>query len=192
MNNKQKIIRGSVSIILGVVMLISFIVLGNKDWSSTQVKDNVKFKEEYPSITEDNLFKYKNIKEATEILKKGNGIIYIGFPECPSCETYAKYINDVATEMELEEIYYFNIYVNRKNNTAEYKSFISLLGDKVSFNDEGEKTITVPALIVVKEGNVLYYHDGRLLNGSASEMNWSLEEINEFKNTLRNEFNSLK
>ena len=144
----------AVIIVLGFLGLISFYYL-----NLTKVTDASKFKEEYSRVSEDNVFVYRTDKEIIEILKHGTGIVYLGFPECPWCQAYVSYLDEVAKETKIEKIYYLNILEIRKNNTREYQEIVSLLDNYLSYDEEGKKRIYVPAVVAVKEGEIIGFDD---------------------------------
>ena len=144
----------AVIIVLGFLGLISFYYL-----NLTKVTDASKFKEEYSNVSEDNVFVYRTDKEIVDILKHGTGIVYLGFPECPWCQAYVSYLDEVAKETKIEKIYYLNILEIRKNNTREYQEIVSLLDNYLSYDEEGKKRIYVPAVVAVKEGEIIGFDD---------------------------------
>lgn len=144
----------AVIIVLGFLGLISFYYL-----NLTKVTDASKFKEEYSRVSEDNVFVYRTDKEIIDILKHGTGIVYLGFPECPWCQAYVSYLDEVAKETKIEKIYYLNILEIRKNNTKEYQEIVSLLDNYLSYDEEGKKRIYVPAIVAVKEGEIIGFDD---------------------------------
>ena len=68
-------------------------------------------------------------------------------------------LNQVAIENNLSKIYYFNIYEDRKNNSTKYKEIVDLLQDYLQYDDEGNKRIYVPAIIAVKNGEIVGFDD---------------------------------
>ena len=82
--------------------------------------DSKKFKEEYPQVSEFNMFTYKSADDIIKILEHGTAIVYLGFPECPWCQAYVPMLNEVADSEGLEKIYYYNILNDRKDNTDNY------------------------------------------------------------------------
>ena len=144
----------AVIIVLGFLGLISFYYL-----NLTKVTDASKFKEEYSNVSEDNVFVYRTDKEIVDILKHGTGIVYLGFPECPWCQAYVSYLDEITKETKIEKIYYLNILEIRKNNTKEYQEIVSLLDNYLSYDEEGKKRIYVPAVVAVKEGEIIGFDD---------------------------------
>lgn len=141
------------SILVVILTAISMILMGSKvDLKET---DAEKFSKEYPGVDSDNLFVYRDINEVINILEKGTGIVYIGFPECPWCQSYVVYLNDVAKDMGIEKIYYLNIMEDRKNNTKEYQKLVSILSDHLDNDEEGNKRVFVPDVTFVVKGEIV-------------------------------------
>ena len=83
--------------------------------NDNKLTDSEKFAKEYNLKDEDgkaldNVFVYRTPEQIINILEKGTGIVYLGFPECPWCTAYVPYLNEIAKEKEVEKIYYLNIY----------------------------------------------------------------------------------
>lgn len=117
--------------------------------------DSVKFSKEYTNVSEDNPFVYKTDKEIIEILKHGTGVIYLGFPECPWCQGYVSYIDEIAKKTNVSKVYYLNIRDIRNNNTEEYQEIVNILSDYLEYDDEGKKRVYVPLVIAVKDGEII-------------------------------------
>lgn len=159
-NKKLVLIIVSILIIIGVLLLVIFKVYNNRKVKT----DSEKFATEYKLETKsgeiiDNVFTYRSIKDIIKILKKGTGIVYLGFPECPWCLEYVKYLNEVSKKEKLDKIYYYNILDERKNNTKEYQEIVSILKDYLQYDDEGNKRVYVPAVIAVKDGEIVGFDD---------------------------------
>ena len=177
----------AVIIVLGFLGLISFYYL-----NLTKVTDASKFKEEYSNVSEDNVFVYRTDKEVIDILKHGTGIVYLGFPECPWCQAYVSYLDEVAKETKIEKIYYLNILEIRKNNTREYQEIVSLLDNYLSYDEEGKKRIYVPAIVAVKEGEIIGFDDETSHDTKGYETPeeyWKNEDLAGLKKKLKEMFN---
>lgn len=181
---KKLIIIVSAIIIIGGGILLYF-VINNKN--SENNSDNVKFAKEYTEVGEDNVFVYKDIDEIINILKYGTGVVYLGFPECPWCQAYVKYLNDAAKEANIEKIYYFNILEDRKNNTEKYQEIVSILGDNLQRDDEGNLKVFVPNVSFVVNGKIIGNDYETSLDTKGFEKPsdyWTEEEVSELENTL--------
>lgn len=154
--------------------------------------DSVKFKNEYESlngkydentknnyldvkIDEDNQIKYASIEEIENILEKGTGIIYFGFPECPWCRNAVPVLLEAAKDMDIDVIYYYNAYSIRdkktlidgeiiieEEGTEDYKKLVELMYDFLpvysGLEDESIKRLYFPTVVFVKEGKIIGLH----------------------------------
>lgn len=181
MNKKLK--YGLILIIIVLLGIGLYMILNKKE------ADSVKFSKEYTSVSKDNVFTYRDINEIIKIMEKGTGVVYLGFPECPWCNAYVKYLNDVAKEVGIDKIYYYNILVDRLNNTVEYQKIVELLDGNLQNDPEGNPRIYVP--------NVSFHIDGKIIGNDYETSKdthdltnpdeyWTEEEVKDLKNTLTN------
>lgn len=155
MDNKKSIIF---LILIVIIVIITLILVINKK-EVNKVSDGEKFAESYTELTSDNVFVYRNSEEIINILSHGTGAVLLGFPSCPWCQRYVVYLNEVAKELDIDKIYYYDIYEDRKNNTDTYKKIVEILGDNVRYDNEGNKRIYVPYLVGVNEGKIVGFND---------------------------------
>lgn len=174
-----------ITIIIAVLILIGgtifFITKNNEE------KDNIKFSKEYTEVGEDNVFVYRTAEEVIKLMKHGTGVVYLGFPECPWCQAYVKYLNEVAKEVGIDKIYYYNILEDRSNNTKEYQEIVSLLEGNLEYDNEGNSRIYVP--------NVSFHVGGEIIGNDLEtaydtkgfekpEEYWTEDEIKDLKDKL--------
>lgn len=177
----KKIVLIIISIIIVVVGLI--FVLNKKE----VISDKEKFSTEYTLLGLDNVFVYRTSSEIIDILEHGTGVILFGFPECPWCQRYVVYLNEVAKELDYEKIYYYNILEDRKNNTDTYKKIVEILEDVLQYDEEGKKRIFVPLVIGVNEGKVVGHDDETSVINYDIEPSeyWSNDKVSALKDRLR-------
>lgn len=188
---KNIIVPISILVLLIIAGLTYFFLLNKEEVTP----DNVKFAKEYTKISEDNLFKYKTLEEVNKILTKGTGVVYLGFPECPWCQEYVKYIDEVSKSVGLDKVYYSNILDDRKNDTEEYKETVKILSDYLSNDDEGNKRVYVPSVIVVSSGKIVMFDDetARDTKGYDSPKEyWQSENLTALKTKLTDSFEKVK
>ena len=120
MKNKKIIIIISAIVLALLIALVIFLKVNP---SSTVETDREKLAKEYGWVDEknkktDNVFVYRTPEEIIKILKNGTGIVYLGFPECPWCCAYVKYLNEVAKDEGIEKIYNrsFNALTDEEKN----------------------------------------------------------------------------
>ena len=182
--------------LLVVIAVVSSIVIYNKygknNTNNEYTEDEIRFKEEYEalndkedsrgrkylevSIDEDNGIVYASFDELYELLTKGTGVVYFGYPECPWCRTAVPMLIQAASNTGLEEIYYFNAkdirdvksldedgnIVTEKEGTDEYYKLLEVLGDHFwayeGLNDESIKRLYFPTVVFILEGEVVGIH----------------------------------
>ena len=149
--------------------------------------DSEKFKEEYSEVRSNNVFVYKDIDEVIKLMENGTGVVYLGFPECPWCQAYVKYLDEVASEVGIESIYYYNILEDRKDNTEGYQRLVEILGDYLQYDMDGNKRIYVPNVSFHISGEIIGVDFETSLDthdlSDPSEY-WTEEEVKDLKNTL--------
>lgn len=188
---KNIIVLLSILVVLVITVAVYFFLIKKEEVTP----DNVKFAKEYTKISEDNLFKYKTLEEVNKILTKGTGVVYLGFPECPWCQEYVKYIDEVSKSVGLDKVYYSNILDDRKNDTEEYKETVKILSDYLSNDDEGNKRVYVPSVIVVSSGKIVMFDDetARDTKGYDSPKEyWQSENLTALKTKLTDSFEKVK
>lgn len=144
-------------VLIAVFVVLCTIFIYNS--CSKKESDAVKFSKEYTSVSEDNVFVYKDITEIITLLQKGTGAVYLGFPDCVWCNAYVEFINEAAKEKGITEVYYYNIKEDRNNNTDNYKKLVSILGDNLLPDNENNKRIYVPDFTVVKNGKIIAHNN---------------------------------
>lgn len=157
------------------------------DGQSAIPTDADKFKNEYGTVDNNNVFVYRNIDEIINILEKGTGIVYLGFPECKWCKAYVAHLNEIAKENNVKKIYYFNILEDRQNKTEKYMKIVEILDEYLEYNEEGNKKVYVPAVIGVRSGEIVGFDDETSLDTKGlSDPNeyWTYDEIGELKINL--------
>mgnify|MGYP002553301081 FL=1 len=184
MKKKRIMILVSVIILfmIGVVSLVLFLKKDKKTAS-----DMEKFSAEYHEVAKNNVFVYRNIDEIINILEKGTGIVYLGFPECKWCQRYTKYLNEVAMDMGISKIYYYNIREDRKLNTENYQKIVSILENYLQNDEEGNKRIYVPSVIALKKGEIVGFDDETAWDTKGLETPdeyWNTDEVNDLKEKL--------
>lgn len=159
MKNKGIIITMGIIIVALIAVVIFLLFRGDNDSEIVEQTDAEKFAEEYTSVPTDNAFVYSSVGETIDILESGTGIVYLGFPECQWCETYVVYLNEVAEENNISEIYYYNIREDRSNNSEDYQKIVSLLEEYLTLDEDGAPRIYVPAVIFVNDGTIVGFDD---------------------------------
>lgn len=194
MSNKEKkniCSKKNILIFIGVILIV--IILCLILFPRNKEEDNVRFSKEYTTLSEDNVFVYKNSEEIIKILEHGTGVVLLGFPECPWCQKYVVYLNEVAKELDLEEIYYYNILEDRESNNDTYKKIVSILESYLQYDKEGNKRVYVPLLVGIKNGEIVGFDDETSYDTKGFENPddyWNDEEVRDLKTKLTDIINN--
>ena len=192
MNKYGKILVGIVTLLL--IITIPILIYEKFENENNKMTDAEKFKKEYPGVTENNIFVYSNTTEIINILKNGTGVIFLGFPDCKWCQTYAPMLNNIASEAGIEKIYYLNILNDRKNETKDYQTITKLLDENMLCDDEGNKKIYTPDVTIVKNGKIIGHdNESSVITecGITPQDYWTNEKKEALKTKLTNYFNEL-
>ena len=194
MSNKEKkniCSKKNILIFIGVILIV--IILCLILFPRNKEEDNVRFSKEYTTLSEDNVFVYKNSEEIIKILEHGTGVVLLGFPECPWCQKYVVYLNEVAKELDLEEIYYYNILEDRESNNDTYKKIVSILESYLQYDKEGNKRVYVPLVVGIKNGEIVGFDDETSYDTKGFENPddyWNDEEVRDLKTKLTDIINN--
>lgn len=175
-------------LILGVVLLaiVGAIIIYKVVPVKTIINNNKNLRNEYSLLEEDNVYVYKELKEVMKIFDKGTGIIFLGFPECPWCQQYVVYLDKLAKQYNVNEVYYYNIKSIRENNTEEYQKMVAKLNDYLPYDDNGNRKIFVPAVVFIKDGKLLALDNetATINDGTKPEDYWTEEALELFNTKM--------
>lgn len=145
----------------GIVLLVvccimaAFLIAGGACYIIKQSSDPIRFSKEYSLVDGDNVFVYTTEDNAVKILEDGTGIVFLGYPECPWCQYYAKLLNDMAKEYGIDKIYYLNTYDGWKNNSEGYQKLTEILSSNLQFDNVGKRHLYVPDSAFVINGEII-------------------------------------
>jgi hypothetical protein len=165
------------------------------DTDIPEFSDSERFALEFPQVGSDNVFVYRTAGETADILANGRGIVFMGFKDCPWCQPYVVFLNELAKEMEIDKIYYCDIREDRQNNTESYQKILEILTNRLGYNDEGHPRVFVPDLSIVSRGRIITRDfmtvEDRIGYDTPQEY-WNDERVNELKERLRAGMSILK
>ena len=176
-----------VSIILFCLFMWGFIYFGSRDYTVNEVSDSEKFVSEHKEVVGDNIFTYINGSDAYTYIGGSDVLILFGIRNSDWVGYYANILNEVAKEIGIEQIYYYDITDDRKDANATYESIVYFLKDYITYLDDGKMNLYGPTLLIKKDGIITYFDDETaLIKGSISaEDYWNNYQINLKKNTLK-------
>lgn len=155
--------------LLFILFLIGFIYFGTKEYPVNEISDAQKFESEHKQVSKDNIFSYINSSDAYTYIRGKNVILLIGVKNNDWVGHYAKVIDEVAKELNISSIMYYDITEDKNDNNATYESIVNYLKDYVTYLDNGEGDLYGPTFIIKKNGVITYFDDETaLIKGTQS------------------------
>lgn len=155
---------------------------------STEPTNNVMT--DYEKVPEDNIFYTSDKDGVLKLLEHGTGAILLGFKECPWCQAYAPYLDEVSKEYDLKVLYY-DVLEDRKENTEFYQTLVNIMneqGDDITgYDNDGNARIYVPLVIYVIKGEIVGY-DSETSQLSTDDISvedyWTEDKVQALKDKL--------
>lgn len=121
---------------------------------SSELSAAMAFHAKYPLVPEHHRFIEINATQARDLLEKGSGMLFLGFPECPWCQQLAPLMATAAEQANLSAIYYLNIRTAKAEQPDAYAAIVQYLQEYLPRNEAGEVRLSVPDVTVVQNGKV--------------------------------------
>lgn len=177
-------------IIIFFILIWAFIFLGTRSYKTSVRTDNEQFDKEFTLVDKDNVFHYVTNTEARTLINQGNAIIFFGSNTSSWVNHYAKLLNNVAKSENIERINYYDYFKDRQNKNGTYESIVNKLSYYLKTNDEGVQNIYAPAVVIIKNGNIIYYDDETSFtsNNIDPDKYWTREKEEEKEQEFRQAF----
>ncbi len=174
-------------IIIFIICIALFIVIGTTDYEKFEDSDAIKFNNIYNIVDKNNYYEFATAHDVLNVIKGRSGVILMGFPENKWTQYYAKYLNDIAIELNIDKILYYDFLRDRENSNAAYETIIENITEEIPTNDLGVKNIQAPVIMIVKNGRIIdYIDDVTFIKGDINpDEYFQTEEIN-LKEKLKN------
>ena len=168
-------------------------------------RDNLRFKFEYEMynffsfsngkkiITEidmDNNIKYITGKDILNKLDSEEAtIIYFGYPYCPWCRSVISTLVDVVKENKISNFYYVDVH---KIDDDTIKKIKIRLDEYLDNNEEGIKTLYVPDVYFIKDGDIKFHHIANVSGYKDPFTKMTDEQVKELKSIYLEGINLIK
>ena len=113
------------------------------------------FNMDYPGVADDNRFVVSTPDEVLAKFESGDGLIFLGFKQCPWCQKLAPIVDEAAKAENLDKIYYLDIRAARENNDETYQKIVAKLKDHLRKDEDGNPRVYVPDVTAVRGGQVV-------------------------------------
>ena len=190
MTTKVKgIIRKIIYAIIFATMIFSFIYLGNKYAGNSEVKV-LDINDYYKNIQKENFEVIKG-RKFISLFSKGKHIILIGNSKSEYSKKYIEEVNKIITDLELKEIYYYDIINDKAQANSNYYELVELLDGYLTTTDSSDKNLLSPSLYIIDNGKVKYYNTdtSAMKNTDTAKDYWTLEQKTIFYNELTDSIN---
>lgn len=165
-------------VILVIVIVVLVNIFGNGQlMSGISNADGRKFENEYEklngevsedgktypevNISSSNVMKYASTEEVLNIFNnKEDAVIYFGYSSCLYCRSAVQVLCDTAATMDIDTIYYLDI----EETDDKYNDLLSILDEKFTIEEDGEKKIYSPLVVFVARGDIVSYNKGTLFS----------------------------
>ena len=180
----KKLTRALIYLCLFGLTLGAFVYLGKKDYG-TKISDAKKFSREY-KISENNKFKYVKSYEVLDIIEHKSGVILMGFSNNEWMQYYVRYLNEAVNEDDIKTIYYYDLLEDRTRKNKNFVKIEDIMSSYLKQTDDGKEYLFTPALVFVKNGQIINYDDETSLVSykTAPESYWTLDQVTNFKNKI--------
>ncbi len=162
-NNKKKLFKNKIQmviyIILFIVLLSLFVVVGEINFKKEEDSEAKQFSSLYNLVDKDNLYVFSDATDVLNVLKGRSGVIFLAFPANKWANQYANILNEVGKEVGLDKIYYYDFKKDRDESNGTYETVVNTLEMYIPVDDENNKNIQSPTIVIVKKGNVIAYFD---------------------------------
>ncbi len=163
MNKKKKFFKSKTQMVIYIIMFCIFIALfiyfGSFEKTANNVSDSDKFINEYKEITTDNVFLYLNAQDTLNYIKNDNVLILFGYKNNSYVGYYANILNEVAKEVGIKKIYYYDMTEDRKYKNGSYESIVNYLKDYIVTLDDGSQNIYAPTFLIKRAGVIKLFDD---------------------------------
>lgn len=160
---KKKFFKNKVQMVIYIILFIVcfalFIIIGRMDFEKHYESDAEKFNSLYNLVEKDNIYTFSNATDVLNIINGRSGVILLGFSSNKWTNYTAKILNETAKEVGLTQIYYYDFLQDRKASNGTYETIVNNLSAYVPINDLGRKDIQAPAVLIVKNGQIIAYFD---------------------------------
>ncbi len=160
---KKKLFKNKTQMIIYLILYIVciglFVFIGNINYKDSSETESKKFSNIYHDVPDENLYVFASATDVLNIVNGRSGVVLLGFPKNKWTKYTAVYLNEVAMEMGIDKIYYYDFLADRDESNGTYETIVNKLNVYTSVSDEGKTDLNAPTVLIVKEGEVIAYFD---------------------------------
>lgn len=143
-----------------IVLLFIVLLLIGCGSNSNDIK---KLKDDYESLNSEsikvtidlnNKVTYLNAKQTVEFLENKTGVIFFGVRSDLKCRMVIETLLDVINDSNVD-FYYYDLSEITNSQSKDFAKILGILNLYLQPNENGEKTLSVPDVYFVKNGEIL-------------------------------------
>ena len=170
-----------ITISIFVLCIVGFIVIGKIDFNKDKPTDNVIMNREHPEVPVDNVYEYITAAQANNYISRNKIILLFGTSNTWT-GYYARILNDVAKEVGIDKIYYYDFEEDRFRGNATYQNIVGFFNNYTLHLDDGSADFHGPTLVVINNGVMSLFDDeSSFIHGSVTPK----EYWNEYNTDLK-------
>lgn len=175
-----------ITLTIFVLCIIGFIYLGKVDFSKNKPTDNIRMNMEHPEVSKENVYEYINASQANNFILRSKMIMLFGTSN-EWTGYYASILNDVAKEVGVNKIYYYDFEEDKNKNNATYQNIVNHFNNYALHLDDGSADIYAPTLVIINNGVIMLFDDeSSYIHGAIKPQEyWNEYNLNLKKNTLK-------
>lgn len=151
----------------------------------------------YATLTDtDHVFYDMSVKQMAQAMDDGETfVVYFGFETCSWCLEAVPLLNETAKQYDTQ-VGYINTRANEEWTSNldidDYDLVVEKLGDHLEYDNDGIKHLYTPHVFFIKEGKVVFDHEGTIEGHNAKEESLSEEEKDTVRDYYKEGFEALK
>lgn len=110
----------------------------------------------------------------------------MGFSNNEWMQYYVRYLNEAVNEDDIKTIYYYDLLEDRTRKNKNFVKIEDIMSSYLKQTDDGKEYLFTPALVFVKNGQIINYDDETSLVSykTTPESYWTLDQVTNFKNKI--------
>ena len=177
-------------ILMTVLCLLLFTGCIQPEQTAEPTPGSTKISEIYTALPEENTFEIIDQERLTALIEHGTAVVFLGFPECPWCQAYVPYLDEVVKEAGTQ-VFYYNIYKDKTDDREYYDHVAELINARddtiLAYDNDGKLRIYMPLVLFVQQGEIIGYDNETCMLDSREikpEEYWTEEKIGALKEKL--------
>lgn len=177
-------------ILMAVLCILLFTGCTKPEQPAEPTPGSTKINEIYTALPEENTFEIIDQERLTALIEHGTAVVFLGFPECPWCQAYVPFLDEVVRDAGTQ-VFYYNIYKDKTDDREYYDHVAELINARddtiLAYDNDGKLRIYMPLVLFVQHGEIIGYDNETCMLDSREikpEEYWTEEKTDTLKEKL--------